>query len=69
MDLLEERLRSLQTELFTKNQLVEELQAQQVSEHEHSSELRNKIAEMEKEMADYSGFTDYMNKLKTCITR
>ena len=44
--------------------LLEQHKADEESEKMHNTELTDRIVQLEKEMSDYSGFTEYMNILK-----
>ena len=53
-----------QRSLAEKNVLLEQHRADGESEQMRNTELTDRIVQLEKEMSDYSGFTEYMNILK-----
>merc|ERR1719354_491034 len=61
---LQEKLMETQRILAEKNVLVEQHRADGESEQMRNTELTDRIVQLEKEMSDYSGFTEYMNILK-----
>merc|ERR1719354_595963 len=61
---LQEKLMETQRSLAEKNVLLEQHRADEENEQMRNTELTDRIVQLEKEMSDYSGFTEYMNILK-----